>query len=576
NNPNVCSDSDGDSCDDCSGGSFDVAADGADFDADGLCEAGDPDIDNDGALNAADADDNDANVCSDTDADTCDDCSSGSFNVAADGADFDTDGLCDAGDPDIDNDGALNAADSDDNDANVCSHTDADTCDDCSSGSFNVAADGADFDADGLCDAGDPDIDNDGALNAADSDDNDANVCSDTDADTCDDCSSGSYDPANDGVDTDMNGICDAGEPAPSVANGSFESGDFTSWNAVGGLSAVYSGGGYLPQALEGTYYGYVRNSGGLSSLTMASGPTIDASRTYTFALGIGVAHTWSATYRLSVIARNGGDTILAQSNGGAFQGITGTVANHTNFIYESISVGPGVLAGHAGSELLLRIENNTPGEGLLVDHVVLNTSGLAPQPATYTFSFDETNSSDDLNGEVVFAFLQIAEVAGLSASDWLLIEIPGATGEHGGICSNNADWSIDKYVTYYGTGTQALLYSGDGIDPDGAGGAYTSGDSTSGYQVWAYRSTTANPWTSITIPPQGTRHYVEFGNAVGGWSPNYCMVPTTPAGSDICLGVRPNDGTWEAYMDGFNSNGTTMTISVGTNGAPRSHVCGF
>jgi len=45
----VCSDDDGDSCDDCSSGSYDVAADGADCDGDGACDAGDDDDDNDGA-----------------------------------------------------------------------------------------------------------------------------------------------------------------------------------------------------------------------------------------------------------------------------------------------------------------------------------------------------------------------------------------------------------------------------------------------------------------------------------------------------------------------------------------------
>ena len=70
-----------------------------------------------------------------------------------------------------------------------------DGCDDCSSGSYDPNNDGFDFDGDGLCDLGDPDDDNDGALDGADSDDNNANVCSDTDMDGCDDCSGGSVTP---------------------------------------------------------------------------------------------------------------------------------------------------------------------------------------------------------------------------------------------------------------------------------------------------------------------------------------------------------------------------------------------
>ena len=192
--------------------SFTVTITDSDYDGDLDGDCTDPDIDGDGALNAADSDDFNENVCSDTDMDGCDDCSSGSYDPANDGTDFDGDGLCDLGDPDDDNDGALDGADSDDNNANVCSDTDMDGCDDCSGGSYDPSDDGTDFDGDGLCDLGDPDDDNDGALDGADSDDNDANVCSDTDSDGCDDCSGGSYDPANDGADSDGDGICDLGD----------------------------------------------------------------------------------------------------------------------------------------------------------------------------------------------------------------------------------------------------------------------------------------------------------------------------------------------------------------------------
>ena len=213
NNPNICSDTDGDGCDDCSGGFYNPAADGTDTDGDGTCDVTDDDIDGDGALNAADSDDFNANVCSDTDGDGCDDCSNGSYDVANDGTDTDGDGVCDLTDPDIDGDGVLNAADSDEFNANVCSDTDGDGCDDCTSGSYNVASDGTDTDGDGVCDLADPDIDGDGALNTSDSDDFNPNVCSDTDGDGCDDCSGGSYNPAEDGVDFDGDGLCDGGDP---------------------------------------------------------------------------------------------------------------------------------------------------------------------------------------------------------------------------------------------------------------------------------------------------------------------------------------------------------------------------
>ena len=75
-----------------------------------------------------------------------------------------------------------------------------------------------DGDLDGdLCDA---DKDNDGALNALDLDELNPRLCGDTDGDLCDDCAVGldgfgplvDQRPNDDGLDTDMNGICNVGD----------------------------------------------------------------------------------------------------------------------------------------------------------------------------------------------------------------------------------------------------------------------------------------------------------------------------------------------------------------------------
>ena len=71
-----------------------------------------------------------------------------------------------------------------------------------------------DTDNDGICNADDLDDDGDGVADTTDSDPLDPFVCADTDGDSCDDCSTGTFDPANDGTDTDGDGICDAGEVA--------------------------------------------------------------------------------------------------------------------------------------------------------------------------------------------------------------------------------------------------------------------------------------------------------------------------------------------------------------------------
>jgi len=213
-NASICADSDGDGCDDCSvAGTSSPANDGTDTDADGLCDLGDPDDDNDGALDAADSNDTDPNICSDTDMDGCDDCSSGTFNPAADGVDTDNDGLCDLGDPDSDNDTVADVDDSAPLNPNICRDADLDGCDDCTSGTDAPANDGLDSDSDGLCDLGDTDDDNDGVLDGADSAPLDPFSCADSDSDGCDDCSiAGTSSPANDGTDSDADGLCDLGD----------------------------------------------------------------------------------------------------------------------------------------------------------------------------------------------------------------------------------------------------------------------------------------------------------------------------------------------------------------------------
>jgi len=211
-NEYVCSDTDNDGCEDCQSGSFDPANDGADYDGDGQCDLGDDDDDNDNVDDAEDADDNNANVCSDNDMDTCDDCASGSYNPANDGSDYDGDGDCDAGDPDDDNDAVQDSADSDDSNPNICSDVDVDQCDDCTYGYYNPNADGTDTDGDGLCDIGDEDDDGDGSPDDADNAPLNPLVCGDNDADSCDDCSQGQYNTSNDGTDTDGDGLCDDGD----------------------------------------------------------------------------------------------------------------------------------------------------------------------------------------------------------------------------------------------------------------------------------------------------------------------------------------------------------------------------
>ncbi|MHC4065027.1 MAG: Kelch repeat-containing protein, partial [Planctomycetota bacterium] len=184
-----------------------------DFEGDGVGDACDPDTDNDTVPNADDLDPFDVNVCRDSDGDGCDDCSQSLDDPANDGTDTDGDGVCNLGDADDDNDGVVDGDDPDPVNASVCGDSDLDACDDCNLGVSDPFNDGQDSDADGFCDFGDTDDDNDGVPDEVDANPIDPAACRDTDGDGCDDCVSGTDDPANDGADTDGDGLCDSGDP---------------------------------------------------------------------------------------------------------------------------------------------------------------------------------------------------------------------------------------------------------------------------------------------------------------------------------------------------------------------------
>jgi len=155
-----------------------------DRDSDGMGNECDADDDADGQTDSFDPAPLDPDLCGDSDSDTCDDCAIGTDDLGPlvdrapsnDGADADADGTCDAGDLDDDNDGVADLADPAPTHPAICGDVDADTCDDCAVGrdGFGILpdsrpeADGLDTDADGACDAGDPDDDNDRRPDVAD------------------------------------------------------------------------------------------------------------------------------------------------------------------------------------------------------------------------------------------------------------------------------------------------------------------------------------------------------------------------------------------------------------------------
>lgn len=239
----VCSDEDGDGCDDCSSGTYNPANDGLDTDGDGLCNSGDADDDGDGvcdveltpaessaagcvSFSGGDSNALNATVCGDTDSDGCDDCSSGNYDVNNDGLDTDSDGVCNSGDVDDDGDGIEDGSDDcpigntgwvstalTDHDGDGCQDSTAedadkdndgvlDVVDSCEAGAIGWASSNSgcgaelydeatcnDNDGDGCKDnVEDSDDDNDGQPDVSDSNNFSSIECIDADGDNCDDC----------------------------------------------------------------------------------------------------------------------------------------------------------------------------------------------------------------------------------------------------------------------------------------------------------------------------------------------------------------------------------------------------
>ena len=118
-----------------------------------------------------------------------------------------------------------------------------------------------DYDGDGICDDLDEDDDNDNVTDESDIDPFNNTVCSDTDDDGCDDCSSGIYDPSNDGPDDDGDGICNAylipGRTVYVVGSSYNEAGVLTACYWVDGTRVELPGGAWATDivVVNGTVY---------------------------------------------------------------------------------------------------------------------------------------------------------------------------------------------------------------------------------------------------------------------------------------------------------------------------------
>ena len=137
--------------------------------------------------------------------------------------DTDGDGTPDSIDTDDDNDGVLDGADNAPLDPSSCQDLDSDGCDDCwaaastdftAGNNFDPANDGTDTDGDGICDLSDNDDDNDGILDSVEgiTDFDNDGIPNNEDLDSDNDGIPDIVETGNGSFDTDGNGAIDPSE----------------------------------------------------------------------------------------------------------------------------------------------------------------------------------------------------------------------------------------------------------------------------------------------------------------------------------------------------------------------------
>lgn len=141
-------------------------------------------------------------------------------------------------------------------DNRTCKYDD-DPCDVCINGEIFAN----DNDMDGICDDVDEDDDNDNVSDDQDANPFDNTICSDTDGDGCDDCSSGIFNPNNDGPDDDGDGICNSylisGKKVYIVGESYDSDGNYTACYWVDGKRVELPGGAWATDIMvvDGVVY---------------------------------------------------------------------------------------------------------------------------------------------------------------------------------------------------------------------------------------------------------------------------------------------------------------------------------
>ncbi|MFK7999778.1 MAG: MYXO-CTERM sorting domain-containing protein, partial [Polyangiales bacterium] len=171
-----------------------------------------------------------------------------------------------------------------------------------------------DTDDDGVADADDEDDDNDGVLDGDDTDHLDPMVCRDTDADTCDDCSTGSdgfgpmsdFDPAMDGPDDDDDGVCDVGDLCTGDDSLGDPDGDGVCGEAgdadAGPMADAGSDAG--PSGSDAGPSGSDAGPSGLDGGTADAGSTMPPEDSSGCAVGGSSSPTWFAAFALMALWR--------------------------------------------------------------------------------------------------------------------------------------------------------------------------------------------------------------------------------------------------------------------------------
>jgi hypothetical protein len=369
------------------------------------------------------------------------------------------------------------------------------------------------------------------------------------------------------------------GDGTQLTRNGSFETDSFVDWTAVGDLTNVQdpvAAGESTTNPFSGRYVARVRSSTGDGSLTQTLA-LIDATRSYSVSVDLGMRHFWSASYEVQLLA----DGAVLKSASGT---VTGTVfGSLSKQLTVTLAAAPADLVGRAGQALALRVINHTSGEHLIVDNARTNGGCVDIDECAAGGACDANASCSNSIGS-----FSCSCNAGPGSGANLVVD-PGfeLSGWSGWTSVSGSDAVVDPVAAGLAavnpfSGRYVARLHGGWIEQ-----AIGSIDATKTYSVTVDLGAfaQARPAYEVQLRAGGSVVRLSSGIAAGGASGVLAKVKTVSVavappdlvgrnGQPLAVRISNGDGTNDLYVDNVRSGGFGCAAPAVDECADTSNTC--